>query len=87
MRRPRRCGAVPCRHGAVPPERRGAGGRAAGGHRYTRAGSLTLWTMDNYKLKYAVGSAYHIERRYDQGNAGNWGSEAFTVEDSALASL
>ncbi len=52
----------------------------------THALDLTLWTMDNYKPKYAVGSVYHkLNGDTDQGNAfGNWDPEAFTVEDSAF---
>lgn len=52
----------------------------------THALDLTLWTMNNYKPKYAVGSVYHkLNKDTDQGNAfGNWKPEEFTVEDSAF---
>ncbi len=52
----------------------------------THALDLTLWTMDNYKPKYCVGTAYHkLNNDTDQGNAwGNWDPEKFTVEDSAF---
>ena len=52
----------------------------------THALDLTLWTMDNYKPKYCVGTAYHkLNKDTDQGNAwGNWDPEKFTVEDSAF---
>ena len=52
----------------------------------THALDLTLWTLDNYKPKYCVGTAYHkLNDTKDQGNAwGNWDPEKFTVEDSAF---
>lgn len=52
----------------------------------THALDLTLWMMDNYKPKYAVGTTYHkINKDTDQGNAfGKWNPEEFTVEDSAF---
>lgn len=52
----------------------------------THALDLTLWMMDNYKPKYAVGSVYHkLNNDKDQGNAfGDWKPEKFTVEDSAF---
>ncbi len=52
----------------------------------THALDLTLWTMDNYKPKYAVGTSYHkLNKDTDQGNAfGLWKPEDFTVEDSAF---
>ncbi len=52
----------------------------------THALDLTLWMMDNYKPKYAVGSTYH--KLADHKNAANawgpWDPEKFTVEDSAF---
>ena len=52
----------------------------------THALDLTLWTMNNYKPKYCVGTTYHkLNKDTDQGNAwGNWDPEKFTVEDSAF---
>ena len=52
----------------------------------THALDLTLWTMDNYKPKYCVGTTYHkLNKDTEQGNAwGNWDPEKFTVEDSAF---
>ncbi len=52
----------------------------------THALDLTLWIMDNYKPKYAVGTTYHkLNRDTQTGNAwGDWDPEAFTVEDSAF---
>jgi len=52
----------------------------------THALDLTLWTMDNYKPKYAVGTTYRkLNQDTDQGNAfGQWKPEEFTVEDSAF---
>lgn len=52
----------------------------------THALDLTLWTMNNYKPKYAVGTTYHkLNNDTDQGNAfGSWKTEEFTVEDSAF---
>ncbi len=52
----------------------------------THALDLTLWTMNNYKPKYCVGTAYHkLNRDTDQGNMwGNWDPDSFTVEDSAF---
>lgn len=52
----------------------------------THALDLTLWTMDNYKPKYAVGTTYHkLNQDTDQGNAfGSWNPEEFSVEDSAF---
>ena len=52
----------------------------------THALDLTLWMMDNYKPKYAVGSAFHkLNREREPGNAfGDWKPEEFTVEDSAF---
>lgn len=52
----------------------------------THALDLTLWTMNNYKPKYCVGTTYHkLNKDTEQGNAwGNWDPEKFTVEDSAF---
>lgn len=52
----------------------------------THALDLTLWTMNNYKPKYAVGTTYHkLNKDTDQGNAfGPWKPEEFSVEDSAF---
>jgi len=52
----------------------------------THALDLTLWMMDNYKPKYAVGTVYHkLNNQKDTGNAwGDWDPEKFTVEDSAF---
>ncbi len=52
----------------------------------THALDLTLWTMNNYKPKYAVGTTYHkLNNDTDQGNTfGTWKTEEFTVEDSAF---
>ncbi len=52
----------------------------------THALDLTLWTMDNYKPKYAVGTTFHkLNNDTDQGNAwDNWDPAKFTVEDSAF---
>jgi len=52
----------------------------------THALDLTLWIMDNYKPKYAVGTVYHkLNKQTETGNAwGDWDTERFTVEDSAF---
>ena len=52
----------------------------------THALDLTLWTMDNYKPKYCVGTAYHkLNNDTNTANAwGDWNPEEFTVEDSAF---
>ena len=52
----------------------------------THALDLTLWTMNNYKPKYCVGTTYHkLNNDVEQGNTwGNWDPEKFTVEDSAF---
>ncbi|MGX6978815.1 Gfo/Idh/MocA family protein [Vagococcus elongatus] len=52
----------------------------------THALDLTLWMMDNYKPKYAVGNAYHkLSQTKNAANAwGPWDPEKFTVEDSAF---
>lgn len=52
----------------------------------THALDLTLWMMNNYKPKYAVGTCYH-KLNNDTETANNWGDwepEKFTVEDSAF---
>lgn len=52
----------------------------------THALDLTLWMMDNYKPKYAVGTVYHkLNQDKNTANAwGDWKPEEFTVEDSAF---
>ncbi len=52
----------------------------------THALDLTLWTMDNYKPKYCVGTTYHkLNNQTETGNAwGDWDPQKFTVEDSAF---
>ncbi len=52
----------------------------------THALDLTLWTMNNYKPKYCVGTTYHkLNNDTNTGNAwGDWDPEQFTVEDSAF---
>lgn len=52
----------------------------------THALDLTLWMMDNYAPKYAVGTVYHkLNQETQTGNAwGDWDPEKFTVEDSAF---
>ncbi len=52
----------------------------------THALDLTLWTMNNYKPLYCVGTSYHkLNKDTDQGNMwGNWDPDKFTVEDSAF---
>lgn len=52
----------------------------------THALDLTLWIMDNYKPKYAVGTTYKkLNNQTDTGNElGDWDPEKFTVEDSAF---
>lgn len=52
----------------------------------THALDLTLWMIDNYKPKYAVGTVYHkLNDQRNTGNAwGDWDPEKFTVEDSAF---
>ncbi len=52
----------------------------------THALDLTLWTMNNYKPKYCVGTVYHkLNNQTNTGNAwGDWDPEKFTVEDSAF---
>ena len=52
----------------------------------THALDLTLWTMNNYKPKYCVGTVYHkLNNQTNTGNAwGDWDPAKFTVEDSAF---
>ena len=52
----------------------------------THALDLTLWTMNNYKPKYCVGTTFHkLNNDTQTGNAwGDWDPEKFTVEDSAF---
>ena len=52
----------------------------------THALDLTLWTMNNYKPKYCVGTVYHkLNKQTNTGNAwGDWDPDKFTVEDSAF---
>ena len=52
----------------------------------THALDLTLWTMNNYKPKYCVGTVYHkLNNQKNTGNAwGDWDPSKFTVEDSAF---
>lgn len=52
----------------------------------THALDLTLWMMDNYKPKYAVGTVYHkLNQDRNTANAwGDWDPDKFTVEDSAF---
>ena len=47
---------------------------------------MTLWIMDNYKPKYAVGTTYKkLNDQTDTANAfGDWDPKEFTVEDSAF---
>ncbi len=52
----------------------------------THALDLTLWMMDNYRPKYAVGTVYHkLGKRENAANAwGPWDPAKFQVEDSAF---
>jgi len=52
----------------------------------THALDLTLWCMDNYKPKSAVGVTFHkLNNDTEPANAfGPWNPEEFTVEDSAF---
>lgn len=52
----------------------------------THALDLTLWTMNNYKPKYCVGTTYHkLNGERNSANAwGDWDPDKFTVEDSAF---
>ncbi len=52
----------------------------------THALDLTLWLMDNYKVKSVKGSVYKkLGDQTETGNAfGEWNPEEFTVEDAAF---
>ncbi len=52
----------------------------------THALDLTLWMMNNYRPKYAVGTTYHkLNNDKRPGNSwGDWDPAKFTVEDSAF---
>ena len=52
----------------------------------THALDLTLWMMNNYKPKMAVGTTYKkLGKQNGTGNAwGDWDPEKFTVEDAAF---
>ncbi len=52
----------------------------------THSLDLTLYAMNNYKPKYAVGTTYHkLNDQRETGNAwGDWDPDKFTVEDSAF---
>lgn len=52
----------------------------------THSLDLTLYIMNNYKPKYAVGTVYHkLNDQTRTGNVfGDWEPEKFTVEDSAF---
>jgi predicted dehydrogenase len=52
----------------------------------THALDLTLWLMNNYKVKSVVGNIYHkLGSKKDAANAwGPWDPEQFKVEDSAF---
>lgn len=52
----------------------------------THALDLTLWLMNNYRPKYAVGTIYHkLGQRENAANAwGPWDPKKFQVEDSAF---
>ena len=52
----------------------------------THSLDLVLWTMDNYKPKYAVGTVFHkLNNQKNVGNAwGDWNPKEFTVEDSSF---
>lgn len=52
----------------------------------THSLDLTLWMMNNYEPKYAVGTTFHkLNNDKETGNAwGDWDSSKFTVEDSAF---
>lgn len=53
----------------------------------THALDLTLWTMNNYKVKSVVGNVYYkLSNTENAANAfGPWDPKEFTVEDSAFA--
>ena len=52
----------------------------------THALDLTLWMMENYQPKYAVGTTYHkLNQQRDTANAwDDWDPALFTMEDSAF---
>ncbi len=52
----------------------------------THALDLTLWMMNNYKVKSVMGTVYHkLSQRENAANAwGPWDPKKFTVEDSAF---
>lgn len=52
----------------------------------THALDITLYVLNNYKPKYAVGTVYHkLNNQTRTGNSwGDWDPEKFTVEDSAF---
>ncbi len=52
----------------------------------THALDLTLWTMNNYKPKYCVGTTFHkLNNQTETGNpGGDWDVNKFTTEDSAF---
>lgn len=52
----------------------------------THALDLTLWMMQNYSPKYAVGTTFHkLNGEKEPANAfGDWNPQEFTVEDSAF---
>lgn len=52
----------------------------------THSLDLTLYVMNNYKPKYAVGTVYHkLNNQTQTANAwGDWDPDKFTVEDSAF---
>jgi predicted dehydrogenase len=53
----------------------------------THAIDLTLWMMNNYKVKSVMGNVYHkLGKKENAANAwGPWDPKKFTVEDSAFA--
>jgi len=52
----------------------------------THALDLTLWCMNNYKVKSVMGKTFHkLSSQTETGNAwGDWDPKEFTVEDSAF---
>ena len=52
----------------------------------THALDLTLWLMNNYKVKYVVGNTYYkLGKKNSPENAwGAWDTEKYTVEDSSF---
>ncbi|MBQ8641289.1 MAG: gfo/Idh/MocA family oxidoreductase, partial [Clostridia bacterium] len=55
----------------------------------THALDLTLWTMNNYKPAYCLGTTYHkLNNDTETGNAwGDWDPAKFTVEDCAFGMI